>query len=94
MASSAENYQDHLQAGDCRRCTLMISPNVDDSVIWGLDATQSFLAIRSDVEVEADRSAFFSKDSVADRAIMRIGFALSNPGGVVRIAADLAEGEE
>lgn len=54
-----------------------------------MDSSQIFLVIREDVSVEADGSAFFSSDSTAVRAIMRVGFGFTNPAGLVKIVGDI-----
>lgn len=70
---------------------LLVSPAVEDNVIWAIDASQAFVVIREDVQLEADPSPYFSKDSTAVRAILRAGFGFSNPAGIVKIVGDLTE---
>jgi HK97 family phage major capsid protein len=62
-----------------------ISPAVDDDVISCLPRAHTFVAIRQGATVEMDRSAYFSSDQTALRAIMRIGFGFSFPAAVVKV---------
>ena len=41
--------------------------------------------MRKDAEVTNDRSAFYTSDRVAVRAITRVGFAFAHPEALVRI---------
>lgn len=67
---------------------LYTSPAVDDDTVWGLPTNHVIAAMRQDTTVEADRSAFFSSDRVALRAIMRLAFGFSYPEAVVKIRFD------
>ncbi len=60
---------------------------VEDDVVWGIDKTRVFTVIRQDVSLVVDRSVYFTKDAVAVRATMRVGFAYPHPASIVRIGA-------
>jgi len=64
---------------------LYTSPACDDDTVWCLPRQHCFVAIRQNTSVEADRSAYFSSDQVALRAVMRVGFGFSYPGSVIRV---------
>lgn len=68
---------------------IVVSNHVTEGTVWAVDSSQMFLVIREDVTVEADTSAFFSSDSTAVRAIMRVGYGFTNPAGVVKIIGDV-----
>lgn len=64
---------------------VLVSDSVPDRVTWALPGSRCTVAVREDVSVEADRSAFFTSDRVAIRAISRLAFAFSHPGAITRI---------
>lgn len=64
---------------------LFTTPACDDDTIWALPKSHTFVAIRQGATVEADRSAYFSSDQTALRAVMRIGFGFSYPASVVKV---------
>ena len=64
---------------------LFTTPACDDDTVWCIPAAHSFVAIRQGATVEADRSAFFSSDQTALRAILRIGFGFTYPEAIVKV---------
>jgi len=46
------------------------------------------VAIRTNASVEADRSAYFSSDQTALRAIVRVGFGFSYEEAVIKVKFD------
>ncbi|WP_432510655.1 phage major capsid protein [Kineococcus sp. SYSU DK001] len=67
---------------------LLSSTAVTPGTVWALPADRAFTIVRSDVDVESDRSAFFTKDSVAIRSRMRVGFGFVDAPAVAKIMAD------
>jgi HK97 family phage major capsid protein len=67
---------------------LLTSPYVAtaNSPVWGISKQFGYLVIRQGVEVESDKSVFFSSDRIAVRAILRAGLGFPAPATVVRIA--------
>ena len=66
---------------------LRVSPYVVAGTAWGIPTSRVFGVIRKDVTVDVDRSAFFTKDQTAIRAVMRLGFGFVQPEAVVKIKA-------
>lgn len=64
---------------------VLTSPAVTDGTSWALPTGRAVIAARQDATVETDRSAFFTSDRVAVRAVMRVAFAFPHPAAVVRI---------
>lgn len=64
---------------------VLVSDAVPARVTWALPGARCTVAVREDVSVESDRSAFFTSDRVAIRAISRLAFAFSHPGAITRI---------
>jgi HK97 family phage major capsid protein len=67
---------------------LYTTPACDDDTVWCLPKAHTFVAIRQGATVEADRSAYFSSDQTALRAVMRIGYGFSYPAAVVKVRFD------
>jgi HK97 family phage major capsid protein len=53
--------------------------------VVGIDSARVFTVIREGVEVEVDRSVYFTSDSVALRGIARVAFGYPQPKSIVRI---------
>lgn len=64
---------------------LLVSPAVDDDVIWALPQTHSLVVVREDVETEVSTDVFFTSDRVAVKTTMRVGWGHPHPGAVVKI---------
>lgn len=64
---------------------LLVSPHVDAGTIWGLPADRVVVAIREDVEITRDASAYFSSDRIAVRGIMRGTFLYPHEAAIQRI---------
>jgi HK97 family phage major capsid protein len=62
-----------------------VTPAVADDTVWCLPKQHTYIAVRQDASVEADRSAYFSSDRTALRAIIRIGFGVSYEQAVVQV---------
>lgn len=64
---------------------LYTSIAVPAGTIYGLDQSRVFTVLRNNVAVETDRSAYFSADSTAIRAIARVGFGYPHSKTIARI---------
>ena len=64
---------------------LLISPAVTAGTIWGNPATRTIIAIRQDVDLQVDRSVFFTSDRVAIRATLRAAFLYPHAAAVQKI---------
>lgn len=58
---------------------------IEPGVIWALDRAKLFTVIRQDVTLEVDSSVFFASDSLAVRAILRIGFGHPHEPAIVKM---------
>ncbi len=67
------------------RVPLLVSRYVAANTRWGLDGSRTWLVVREDATVEADRSVYFTSDRVAVKATMRVGFGFPHPQSVVRV---------
>ena len=64
---------------------LFVSQYVAANTLWAIDKSRTWLVVRDDATVEADRSVFFTSDRVAVKATMRAGFAFTHPASVVKV---------
>lgn len=64
---------------------LLVSPAVDDSVIWGISQPHSLVVVREDVETEVSSDVFFTSDRVAVKTTMRVGWGFPHPGSLLKI---------
>lgn len=64
---------------------LLVSPAVTVGTVWGLPALRSVLVRRNDVDLQVDKSAYFTSDRTAIRATMRVGFAFPHPEAIQKI---------
>lgn len=64
---------------------LLVSQYVAANTLWAIDGSLVWLVVRSDAEVTADRSVFFTSDRVAVRATMRAGFGFVHAQSVVKV---------
>lgn len=65
---------------------LLTSPAVAAGTIWGIPKSRVVVVIREDATVERDKSAFFTSDRVAVKAIMRVGFGFNHNAAIVKIS--------
>lgn len=65
---------------------LLVSPSVAADTIWAIPRDHVLFVIRQDASVVTDSSVFFTKDSVAVRATIRVGFAYSYPLAITKIS--------
>ncbi|OZE85524.1 phage major capsid protein [Rhodococcoides fascians] len=64
---------------------LLVSPHVAPNTIWAIPAARSLLVLRQDATIETDRSAFFTSDRSAVRAILRATYGWPDPASIVKI---------
>jgi HK97 family phage major capsid protein len=65
---------------------LLVSPSVAADTIWAIPRDHVLFVIRQDASVVSDGSVFFTKDSVAVRATLRVGFAYTYPLAITKIS--------
>lgn len=65
---------------------LFTSPAVTEGTVWGIPQLRALLVRRSNVDLQVDRSAYFTSDRTAIRATMRIGFAFPQAAAIQKIA--------
>ncbi|MGV0720558.1 phage major capsid protein [Mycolicibacterium elephantis] len=61
------------------------SPAVTEGALWLVPRNKSFVVMRTDPEVVADFSVFFTSHRVAIRAILRVGVGHPHEAAVVRV---------
>ncbi|GAB2973619.1 phage major capsid protein [Frigoribacterium salinisoli] len=66
---------------------LLVSPYVVAGTAWGIPDGRAFSVLREDVSVDVDKSAFFTTDQTAIRAIARVAFGFVQTKAVVKIKA-------
>jgi HK97 family phage major capsid protein len=66
---------------------MRVSTAVAAGVAWAIPTSRVIVAIRDDVTLDVDTSAYFKTDQVAVRATMRVGFGYPHPLAIVRIGA-------
>lgn len=64
---------------------LRVSPAVSPGTIWGIPHTRTLVALREDVNLQIDHSAFFTSDRVAIRATLRVAFLFPHAAAVQKI---------
>ena len=65
---------------------LLVSPSVAADTVWAVPQQHVFFVLRQPATVVSDGGAFFTKDSTAIRATLRVGFAYTYPLTVVKIS--------
>lgn len=64
---------------------LLPSPGVRPGTVWGIPKERSIIIRRNDVDLQTDRSAYFTSDRTAIRATMRVTFAFPQALAIQRI---------
>ncbi|GAA2092626.1 phage major capsid protein [Brevibacterium salitolerans] len=72
---------------------LLVSPAVTAGTVWGIPQVRAVIVRRNDVDLQVDRSAYFTSDRTAIRATMRVGFAFPQPAAIQKIELGSAGGE-
>lgn len=65
---------------------LLVSPEVESGVVWGIPMDRVIVAVRQDAELTVDESRYFEYDAVAVRAVMRVAFGFPHEAAVVKIS--------
>ncbi|MBX9147975.1 phage major capsid protein [Rhodococcus qingshengii] len=66
--------------------SLLVSAAVEADTVWAIPAARAIVGMRQDVQVVSDKSAFFSSDRTAIRAVLRAGFAFPHVEAIVKVA--------
>jgi HK97 family phage major capsid protein len=64
---------------------LLVSPAVTEGTVWGIPSNRAIIVRRNDVDLQVDKSAYFTSDRTAIRATMRVGFAFTQPSAIQKI---------
>jgi HK97 family phage major capsid protein len=64
---------------------LLVSSAVTVGTVWGLPQARSIIVRRNDVDLQVDKSAYFTSDRTAIRATMRVGFGWTEPAAIQKI---------
>lgn len=67
---------------------LLVSPAVTEGTVWGIPSNRAIIVRRNDVDLQVDRSAYFTSDRTAIRATMRVGFAFTQPAAIQKIVLE------
>lgn len=65
---------------------MLVSPAVTAGTVWGIPSNRAVIVRRNDVDLQVDRSAYFTSDRTAIRATMRVGFAFTQPAAIQKIS--------
>ena len=65
---------------------ILVSRWVPAGTAWAIPAARLFTVTRQDLTVESSTDAYFSSDRVAMRGIARVGFAVTRPSTITKIA--------
>lgn len=65
---------------------LLVSSAVKEGTVWGLPKVRVIVVRRNDVDLQVDKSAYFTSDRTAIRATMRVGFGFTQAAAVQKIA--------
>jgi HK97 family phage major capsid protein len=64
---------------------LLVSSAVTVGTVWGLPKLRAVVVRRNDVDLQIDKSAYFTSDRTAIRAIMRVGFGFPHAAAIQKI---------
>jgi HK97 family phage major capsid protein len=64
---------------------LLVSSAVTVGTVWGLPTLRAVVVRRNDVDLQIDKSAYFTSDRTAIRAIMRVGFGFPHAAAIQKI---------
>ena len=64
---------------------VLVNRHVTPGTIWAVDRSRVFTVLRQNTTIAVSDGPFFTSDSVAIRATMRVGFGFPHPGSVLRI---------
>ncbi|MGH3967729.1 MAG: phage major capsid protein [Mycobacterium sp.] len=66
---------------------LLSSPAVAAGDVWAIPLSKVVVVLREDVQLDVDRSQYFSSDRIGIRASMRIGYAFPHAATIIRLSA-------
>ena len=69
-------------------CPAYSSPAVTAGDMWLVPRDKVFVVLRTDPEVRADMSAYFSSDRTGIRCVLRVGFGFPHEQAVVKVVID------
>jgi HK97 family phage major capsid protein len=58
-----------------------------NNLVWCLDRSKVFVALRRDVTLDISRDFFFGSDSLAVRVTCRVGFGYPHHSAIVKVTA-------
>lgn len=64
---------------------LLVSSAVTQGTVWGIPSQRAVVVRRNDVELDVDTSAYFTSYRTAIRAVMRVGFAFTDPATIQKV---------
>ncbi|WP_062385991.1 phage major capsid protein, partial [Demequina iriomotensis] len=64
---------------------LYVSPAVTVGTVWGVPQARVFMVRRKNVDLQVDRSAYFTSDRTAIRATMRVAFAFPHEAAIQKV---------
>lgn len=64
---------------------LLVSPAVAAGTVWGIPKERTVIALREDVTLDADKSAFFTSDRVAIKATLRMAALFPHAAAVQKV---------
>lgn len=64
---------------------LLVSSAVTPGTVWGIPLLRAVVVRRNDVDLQVDKSAYFTSDRTAIRATMRVGFGFTHPAAIQKI---------
>ena len=70
---------------------VLVNRHVTPGTIWAVDRSRIFTVLRQDTTIAVSDGPFFTSDSVAIRATMRVGFGFPHPGSALRIQLEAAD---
>ncbi|WP_104177648.1 phage major capsid protein [Cryobacterium sp. Y50] len=65
---------------------LLTSPGVAVGTVWGIPKVRSIIVRRNDVDLQTDKSAYFTSDRTAIRATLRVTFAFPQAAAIQKIS--------
>jgi HK97 family phage major capsid protein len=64
---------------------LLVSTGVTAGTVWGIPSERAIIVRRNDVDLQIDRSAYFTSDRTAIRATMRLSWGVTQPAAFQKI---------
>ncbi|SQH21179.1 phage major capsid protein, HK97 family [Jonesia denitrificans] len=65
---------------------LFSSSAVTAGTVWGIPQPRALMVRRKNVDLQVDRSAYFTSDRTAIRATMRVGFAFPHEAAIQKVS--------